>query len=199
MDYKKIEISILNQKEWDILRIINKKLINNIHIDIMDWYFTESLSNINPFLLETLNLENKKLHLHFMVNDIHKYYNHYSHFKNIEYLSYHFESNYKKDEYIKFNNNLRNKGIKVWLAINPDIEINDISKIIKKFDFILIMTVIPWKGWQSFIEDCWKKIQFFKDNYNIPIFIDWWVNNIIYDKYSEIVDKFIIWSYLFKI
>lgn len=198
MNYNKIELSILNQKEKDIIKVINEKWIKNIHIDIMDWYFTKSLSSINPFFLEWLNLDNKKIHLHFMVNDIFHYYNYYSNIKSIEYISYHCQSKFDINKYKEFNNQIRNKWIKIWLAINPDIKISDISQIIWNFDFILIMTVIPWKGWQSFIEECWEKIKLFRKNYNLPIFIDGWVNNIIYEKYNNIVDKFIMGSYLFK-
>lgn len=200
MDFKKIELSILNQNKKDIVNIIQKYNIENIHVDIMDWYFTNSLSNITPYLLKNIDFTNKNLHLHFMVNDIEKYYNYYKNINNILYISYHYENNIINEKnYINFNKKLHKKWIKVWLVLNPETTINEIDKVILEFDFVQIMTVIPWLWWQSFIENMKHKIIDFKNKYkDIPLYIDWWVNNLIYDKYNKYIDIFIIWSYLYK-
>jgi len=204
LDFNKIELSILNKTESEIKNILSKYDIKNIHIDIMDWYFVKNLSNISPFFLKNLNLWKYKLHLHFMVENAEIFFNYYKNFNNIESVSFHIESKfYKKWETNNFIEKLKKRNIKVWLAINPITWIDIFSKNwfndnLDEFDFIQIMTVEPWKGWQKFIPHMEEKIKYIRWFYKKEIIIDWWVNDIIYKILEKIVDKFVIWNYLYK-
>jgi pentose-5-phosphate-3-epimerase len=114
MNFNKIELSILNKTEKEILKVLSENIIENIHIDIMDGYFVNNLSNISPFFLKNLDLANYKLHLHFMVNDVSKYFEYYNFLDNIELLSFHIESEFFKSSRITpFLNMLKKKNIKV--------------------------------------------------------------------------------------
>ncbi len=198
MDFNKIELSILNKSKDEILWALQKHPIKYIHVDIMDWYFTNSLSSISPFFLKNLDLWTYKLHLHFMVNDIEKFFPYFSIFENIENISYHFESEIiKKWEYTSFNKHLQSNGIKIWLVLNPETYLTS-PEILRSFDFIQLMTVNPGKWGQSFIPEMWKKIQEYKQKYpNTNLYIDWWVNETIYKSYDDFVDRFIMWSFLY--
>jgi len=206
LNYNKIELSILNQTESNTKKVLEKIDLKYIHIDIMDWYFVKNLSNINPFFMKNLNLENYKLHLHFMVEEVDIFFEYYKDFKNIESVSFHIESNfYKNWKVLEFINYLKNRGIKVWLAINPNTWIDKFSTEgfsplhnLENIDFFQIMTVIPWLWWQSFIPEMEEKIINLRKIYNKEIFIDWWVNKKIYKKLENRVDRFIIGSYLYK-
>ncbi len=54
---------------------------------------------------------------------------------------------------------IRSLGKKVGLAINPPTHIAEIKPFLSKVDLVLIMTVNPGFGGQSFIEECVPKIQ----------------------------------------
>lgn len=50
-------------------------------------------------------------------------------------------------------------GLKVGLAINPSTEVEAIREVLSDFDFVLVMSVVPGKGGQSFIAGSEVKIQ----------------------------------------
>jgi len=198
LDFDKIEPSILNQKEVDIQKLFQKFDIKYVHIDIMDWYFVKNLSNINPFFLGNLDLSSYKLHLHFMVEDVSVFFDYYTNLENIELVSFHLESKFFENwSYNKFIEQLKEKNIKVGLAINPDSDI-PWKDILDKFDFILFMSVFPWKWWQKFINSTIDKIKFVRENFNKKILVDGWVNDIIFEKIKPYIDRAIMWSFLFN-
>ncbi len=54
---------------------------------------------------------------------------------------------------------LRQLGIKVGLAVNPPTAIAEVEPFLDKIDMLLVMTVNPGFGGQSFIHECLPKIQ----------------------------------------
>ena len=54
---------------------------------------------------------------------------------------------------------IRALGCKVGLAINPPTNISEVRPYLSKIDLLLVMTVNPGFGGQSFIEECVPKIQ----------------------------------------
>jgi ribulose-phosphate 3-epimerase len=54
---------------------------------------------------------------------------------------------------------IRSLGKKVGLAVNPPTNINAAEPYLKKIDLLLVMTVNPGFGGQSFIEECVPKVQ----------------------------------------
>jgi ribulose-phosphate 3-epimerase len=54
---------------------------------------------------------------------------------------------------------IRSLGRKVGIAINPPTRIAEIKPYLSKVDLVLVMTVNPGFGGQSFIEECVPKIQ----------------------------------------
>ena len=53
---------------------------------------------------------------------------------------------------------IKNKGKKAGVVINPGTPVSQILPIINAVDYVLIMTVNPGFGGQSFIEDCVDKV-----------------------------------------
>ena len=206
MNYSKVELSILNKTEQETLDILKSLDLNYIHIDIMDGYFVKNLANITPFFLKKLNIDNwsYKFHLHFMVERVDIFFWYYDFLKNIDSVSFHIESDFYNEKWkvLEFINYLKNKGIKVWLVLNPDTKVSkllyDDIEPLKIFDFILLMTVYPWKWWQKFITEMKTKIVELRNVYDGKILIDGWVNNEIYQNMGKFVDRFIMWSYLYK-
>lgn len=53
---------------------------------------------------------------------------------------------------------IKNEGMKVGLALNPETDIKEVIPYINMVDMILVMTVHPGFGGQSYIDDCTKKV-----------------------------------------
>lgn len=201
-DFWKIELSILGKSTEEINRLLNKLPIKKIHLDIMDGYFVNNVSNINPYFLKELwfdKTDKYKFHLHFMVEDVEIYFDYFYFLKNIKRVSFHVESKFfKEDKFINLINLLKNKWIKIWLVFNPDTKVENYEKYINKFDFIQLMTVYPWKWWQKFLLEMYNKIKKTRNWYNWELLIDWWVNYEVYKKLKDLVDIFVIGSFLFN-
>ena len=54
---------------------------------------------------------------------------------------------------------IKNYGLKVGIAINPDTDVEKIFPYLDKIDLVLVMSVYPGKSGQSFIEESLDKIR----------------------------------------
>ena len=54
---------------------------------------------------------------------------------------------------------IKSLGCKVGISLNPSTKINVLNKLIEEIDLILVMTVVPGFGGQSFMHDQLEKIQ----------------------------------------
>ncbi len=59
---------------------------------------------------------------------------------------------------------IRSFGIKVGLSIKPKTSPEEIKEYLDKVDMILVMTVEPGFGGQSFMPDCAEKIKYIREN-----------------------------------
>ena len=130
------------------------------HIDVMDGRFvTNDTSIIMRKYAEYLSqITLTPLDVHLMVKNIKEYVDSYSIF-NPNIISFHYEAcenKEKVEEYIKY---IKDKEIKVGLAINPITEIKEIEEFLPKINMLLIMSVEPGKGGQTFIEEALEKVE----------------------------------------
>ena len=99
---------------------------------------------------------------------------------NTRYISFHYEAVKDIDSII---DTIKNYGIKVGIAINPETDEKVLYPYLKKIDLVLVMGVHPGKSGQSFIETTVDKIKNIKDeiirqNLNTIINVDGGVNDI---------------------
>ena len=170
-----------NDKER-VINELNKTNVDYIHLDIMDGKFTEN-ETLDFNTLRNYVYENtKKLDVHLMVKDVKLYTELYS-LLNPEYITFHLEIGNTKE----LINYVKNKNIKVGLAINPNTDINEIKPFINDIDLILVMSVYPGKGGQTFIESSIDKIkEIRKINKDIIISVDGGINNTNINKIKEV-------------
>lgn len=184
-----VSVSILNEKNnyIDVVKKINNTNADYLHLDIMDGSFTDNISFDIKDSMNISNLSNKKLDVHIMSNKlsiIDDYIN-----INPYNITFHIE-NQNINEYI---DKIKQKNIKVGLAINPNTNIEKIFKYLNKIDIILVMSVEPGKGGQKFIEKTIKKIKVLKklqNNYKYKIEVDGGINDYsikLVKKYVDIV------------
>lgn len=177
-----IAISILNCDFNNIkfeLNRINDSIIKYVHIDIMDGYFVEKNTE-NLFNMKTISqFTNKKIDIHFMVKKPKIFITNFLKY-NPDIISFHIES----EENISKNISLiKSHGIKCGIAINPETDIHTLNNYLKDIDIILIMSVVPGKGGQKFINSTFKKIKLIKEkllkiNPKIKLEIDGGINNL---------------------
>ena len=177
-----IAISILNCDFNNIkfeLNRINDSIIKYVHIDIMDGYFVEKNTE-NLFNMKTISqFTNKKIDIHFMVKKPKIFITNFLNY-NLDIISFHIES----EENISKNISLiKSHGIKCGIAINPETDIHTLNNYLKDIDIILIMSVVPGKGGQKFVNSTFKKIKSIKEkllkiNPKIKLEIDGGINNL---------------------
>jgi ribulose-phosphate 3-epimerase len=99
---------------------------------------------------------------------------------------------------------IRAKGLKVGISINPETDVTALEEFLPEVDLVLVMTVHPGFGGQSFIADCVPKISWVKEwakknGREILVSVDGGIN----EKTAKIcldagADILVAGSYLFK-
>lgn len=182
-------LSISDNKEK--INKLNEVNSDYIHYDVMDGIFTEKKS-LTYDEMKNLNL-NKPKDVHLMVKDVKKYIDE---FKNLnpEYITFHVETNVNSKEMIDY---IHSFGIKAGISINPETDINEVLPYLKDIDLVLVMSVHPGKGGQSFIDvsDKINKLNELKKESEFLIEVDGGINNetINYCKDADIV---VVGSYI---
>lgn len=126
-----------------------------IHLDIMDGHFVPNLTFGPPVISKIHSISNQKLDAHLMVNNPEDYIDSLSAIGIYNY-TFHWESVVHHDRLIS---EARKSFKSIGISINPSTPLSSIPDyIFKKIDLILIMSVNPGFGGQSFIDNTYKKI-----------------------------------------
>lgn len=173
----KVSVSFLtseNIKE-DLLKL-DKTSTEYIHVDVMDGNFVEKVNE--PYEEMKDLVLNKKFDVHLMVSDPLPYILKYKDL-NTKYITIHDEID---EDVFKLLNTIKSYGINCGIAINPSTPVEKIEKYLNVVDLILIMSVVPGKGGQSFIEESIEKVNrvremIKKSNKNIIINVDGGIND----------------------
>ena len=138
----------------DQIRELENNDIKTIHVDIMDGKFVPNISFGLPILKCIRDLTNLKLDVHLMIEEPIRYIDEFV--KNgADLITVHIEGNYHIHRVIQ---EIKNKGIKAGIAINPGTPIGALEEILPLVDLVLVMGVNPGFGGQVFIEKSLKRI-----------------------------------------
>lgn len=143
-----------------------------IHFDVMDNHYVPNLT-IGPMVCSSLRDDGIKdfIDVHLMiqpVNDLAKSFAE----AGADLISFHPEAVENIHETIEL---IKSHGCKVGIAINPDTSLSVLEDIIQDIDLILLMSVYPGFGGQTFIETTIEKIQDAKkliETQSRPIFLE---------------------------
>ena len=167
----KTSISILdcdfNNLEYEINRVNNSNS-DLIHIDIMDGKFVPN-NTLEKFDMNKISkYSDKNFDVHLMVENPIDYISSFV-TPLTDYISIHLESK-GIDQSLK---SIKENGIKCGLAINPDTEIQKLYPFLEIIDMVIIMSVFPGKGGQTFIENTYDKVETLRNHdKNIDISVD---------------------------
>ena len=196
----KIAVSTLNLKEPQGLELsyIDSLDIDYVHVDVMDGIFVENKTPYIEYFQDITKFVNHPKDIHLMVSDVKRYIDAFSQLKP-EFISFHYEAS--SDVYSVINY-IHSLGIKASLAINPSTQVQEILPYLNDLNMVLVMSVEPGKGGQTFIEDSVKKIEDLynlreNNNYNYLIEVDGGVNNETIKKCNK-ADICVVGSYITK-
>ena len=172
--------------------------VSRLHLDVMDGHFVPNLS-FGPFIIQQIKaITNLHLETHLMITEPNRYFDDYIK-AGSDTLIFHYEASKSIKSDLKY---IQSREVKAGIAINPDTEIDVLIEHLDYIDYILVMSVFPGFGGQSFIEETLDKIKDLSricKNRSILIGVDGGVNlSTINEIYSNGADVTIIGSGLFK-
>ena len=147
---KKISTSFLSSKNipLDLIKL-NETDADFIHVDVMDGKFVKNKTMPFSEMKNIYKYTNKRLEVHLMVDNPSKYIPLYAEL-NTECIMFHIESS---EDIIKNLELVKSFSIKCGLAISPDTKVNELIPYLPYLDSILVMSVVPGKGGQTFIPE----------------------------------------------
>ncbi|MGN0355914.1 MAG: ribulose-phosphate 3-epimerase [Muricoprocola sp.] len=126
-----------------------------IHIDVMDGRFVPSISFGMPVIKSIRKVTGKVFDVHLMIQEPERYIDDFV-ACGADLITVHAESCVHLDRVI---HQIREKGLKVGVALNPATPLSVLDYVLDKIDMVLIMTVNPGFGGQKYIESCDAKIR----------------------------------------
>jgi ribulose-phosphate 3-epimerase len=139
--------------EKDII-MVNNSLADWIHCDIMDGVFVPNISFGFPVIEYVKKVAKKPLDVHLMIVDADRYLTQFRD-AGANMLTVHLEACTHLQRSVT---EIRSLGMKAGVAINPHTPVMLLKNILPYIDMVLIMSVNPGYGGQSFIMESYNKI-----------------------------------------
>lgn len=136
------------------IEMINRSHADWFHVDVMDGVFVPNISFGMPVVKAVHKHATKPLDVHLMIVDPDRYI---KDFKacGAEILTVHYEACTHLHRTLQA---IRNEGMKAGVAINPHTPVSALTDILCDADLVLLMSVNPGFGGQSFIENTFTKL-----------------------------------------
>lgn len=131
------------------------------HVDVMDGHFVPNITIGAPVVKALRKVTDLVLDVHLMIENPEKYIDDFAQ-AGSDYITVHYEAT--KENTNSVIEQIKSHGIKAGLSIKPKTQPEEIKEYLDKVDLVLIMTVEPGFGGQSFIPDCAEKIKYIKAN-----------------------------------
>lgn len=180
--------------------MVNNSKADWFHLDIMDGVFVPNISYGMPIINTINKIATKKLDVHLMIVDPDRYI---ETFKKVgaDILTVHFEACTHLHRTIQ---KIKANGMKAGVALNPHTSAHLLSDVLNDIDLVLVMSVNPGFGGQSFIENTYEKVRTLKilrekSDSDFIIEIDGGVNTTNAPKLIEAgADALVAGSFVFK-
>ena len=137
------------------IEMVNTSEADWFHIDIMDGVFVPNISYGMPVLSVIQKHATKPLDVHLMIVDPSRYISTFAKLGS-DILTVHYEACTHLHRTLQA---IKAEGMKAGVALNPHTPVALLEDIIQEVDVLLLMSVNPGFGGQSFIENTYKKVR----------------------------------------
>lgn len=153
----KIAPSLLSANFVCLKEEIDKiKVAEWIHYDVMDGHFVPNISFGYSILKDISKVTDKYLDVHLMIDDPFKYVDNFI-TSNASLIVFHYEA-VEENEINKLIKHIKNNNIDVGIAIKPDTCVDVLKPFLSELDLVLVMSVEPGFGGQTFNHSALEKI-----------------------------------------
>lgn len=137
------------------VEMVNRSMADWIHCDIMDGVFVPNISFGLPVLEHINKIAEKPLDVHLMIVDPDRYLTRFRD-AGANILTVQYEACIHLQRTVS---EIRELGMKAGIALNPHTPVSVLENTLPFVDMVLIMTVNPGFGGQSFIGESYSKIR----------------------------------------
>ena len=144
-----------------------------MHLDVMDGHFVPNITFGAPVYKTVRRYSDKPFDVHLMITDPLRYIDDFAD-AGADIITFHVESDSPVEETIQ---KIKSRGIKAGLVIKPNTPASAVFPYLEQLDLVLVMTVEPGFGGQSFMADMLPKVTAVKDEcrrlgIELPVEID---------------------------
>lgn len=153
----KISPSVLTADFLDLkndIERLEKAGVDMLHLDVMDGIFVPNISFGVPVIKSIKKYSTVPLDVHLMIDRPHRYVKEFAQVSDI--LGFHYEAGSDVAETLK---EIKSYGVKTCLTIKPQTPAEAIFEFLPLCDMVLVMSVEPGFGGQSFMPSALPKLE----------------------------------------
>ena len=140
------------------LKEVNESKAEWLHFDVMDGHFVPNLTFGPDILKGVKKAVDKVMDVHIMVSDPKTYADIFID-AGADVLTFHVEALENMEEVIKLCKHIRERGVKAGVSLRPKTSVETLLPYLEYMDVVLVMSVEPGFGGQSFMEDQLEKVR----------------------------------------
>jgi len=137
------------------IEMVNQSRADWFHLDIMDGVFVPNISFGMPVVEAIAKYAEKPLDTHLMIMDPDRYIKAFADL-GVQHLTVHYEACPHLHRTLQA---IKDEGMKAGVALNPHTPVQLLGEVIRDIDIVIIMSVNPGFGGQSFIENTYLKVR----------------------------------------
>ena len=154
----KIAPSILSSdfsKLGEVLQALNNSGADMVHVDVMDGHFVPNITFGPPVIKKIRKYSSLPFDVHLMIAPVHKYIKDFAD-AGADIITIHPEATEDLPASIKL---IKSLGKKAGVSLNPETPVDKVLPVLNTIDLVLIMSVNPGFGGQSFMSEVLPKVQ----------------------------------------
>ena len=133
-----------------------------LHYDVMDGHFVPNISFGYSILKDVRKVTDLVLDVHLMISDPLFYLDEFIK-AGADYITFHLEAYQDMAKTKQTIQKIKEAHLKAGISIKPNTDVEDVLPLLEILDMVLVMSVEPGFGGQSFMESCLPKIKLLKE------------------------------------
>jgi ribulose-phosphate 3-epimerase len=139
----------------DACRLVNESNADWFHLDVMDGRFVPNISYGMSIIEQIRKVAQKPCDVHLMIEEPERYVPDFK-AAGADHITVHWEACRHLNRNIQ---QIKSYGMKAGVAINPATPVDFLTSILPELDIVLVMSVNPGFGGQTFISHTFQKIR----------------------------------------